>query len=349
MNKHMTASSSFGATIIERGMIPVLAWMVAVQGALLGGCAQSDEPCTLPSECQLGYTCEDGRCVPVGDTDADAVDVVTDDGPVGDTPVDDVPVEDAPVDVPVEDSTVDDDEICAEASFPYSNTQELFTVPANARYMHVKAWGAGGNEEHLPGDCPGIVDDGGLGGFSEAVFEVSPGAELIIIVGKLGRAGDPTEDRIRFGFGQWGGGGLTGIFLGPEFINENSQDKALIIAGGGGGSGGDCSNPAGTGNHPDSGGETTMLGGEGADGVNGGGGGYEGGTGGPRGGPGMGGMGFVRTEGAYGAIDYRMLAAEPGDGVPPKTDDTDYADDAGLYEHNGRIVLHFVCEPPPLL
>ena len=349
MNKQMTVSFSMETPLSSHAVILAIAWVVAASGALLGGCAESEEPCTLPSECPLGYTCEDGRCVPMGDADADAMDVPTEDGPVGDTPVEDVPVGDIPVDVPIEDSTDDDDEICAEASFPYSNTQELFTVPANARYMHVKAWGAGGNEEHPPGDCPGIVDDGGLGGFSEAVFEVSPGAELIIIVGKLGRAGDTAGDIIRFGFGNWGGGGLTGIFLGPEFIDENSQDKALIIAGGGGGSGGDCENPAGTGNHPDSGRELTMLGGEGVEGVNGGGGGYEGGKGGPRRGPGMGGKGYVKTEGPFAASDYRIIFAEPGAGVPPKTDDPDYADDAGLYEHNGRIVLHFVCEPPPLL
>jgi len=272
-----------------------------------------------------------------GDGSSDSVDHVD---------YEDIFVDDAFLDPDIPyDPAEDDSEYCAEFSAEYSETQELYTVPPGARYMHVKAWGAGGNEEHLPGTCPGIVDDGGLGGYSEAVFEVTPGAQLIIIVGKLGRAGVSEEDRIRFGFGNWGGGGLSGIFMGPDFVTENDQDKALIIAGGGGGSGGDCANPGGTGNHPESGGQTTMQGSSGADDVNGGGGGYYGGTGGARGAPGMGGTGYVSES----ALDYVILYAEPGDGVPPRTDDDDYDGTAGGYEKNGLVVIHFVCEPPTII
>jgi hypothetical protein len=310
---------------------------------LAAACAETHEACTVPSDCPPGYTCSSGECVPRSDADADAA---GDAELPGDAPVDDAAADDALPEIPT-DPTDDENEFCAEARVEYSDTQELYIVPPGARYMHVKAWGAGGNEEHAPGDCPGIVDDGGLGGYTEAVFEVSPGAQLIIIVGKLGRAGDTEGDKIRFGFGQWGGGGLSGIFLGPDLIDENSLEKALIIAGGGGGSGGDCDNPGGTGNSEEAGGMPSMLGGEGIDGVNGGGGGYHGGTGAStRGAPGMGGEGFVAAS-AVG--DHLILYSEPGAGVPPRTDDEDYDGTAGVYESNGLVVIHFVCEVPPII
>jgi hypothetical protein len=305
---------------------------------LAGACAQSTGGCVVEEECPNGTTCIAGHCVPEQDVvDAQDVPDVAEGDPLQDDATPEIPPDTA--------DTEDEDGYCIELDRTFSETQELFTIPAGVRYMHVKAWGAGGNEEHLPGTCPGIVDDGGLGGYSEAVFEVSPGTDLIFIVGKLGRAGVSEEDRIRFGFGNWGGGGLTGVFLGPTLINETDLSTALIIAGGGGGSGGDCANPAGTGNSAESGGQPTMQGGAGADDVNGGGGGYHGGTGGERGGPGMGGEGFV----AESAIESIMKHSEPGAGVPPDTDDEDYDGTAGSYEQNGLLIIRFVCTVPPIL
>jgi hypothetical protein len=207
--------------------------------------------------------------------------------------------------------------------------------------MHVKAWGAGGNAE---AECGG-GDDGGLGGFSEAVFEVTPGTPLIVIVGKRGRSGITGEDIVRFGFGAWGGGGLSGVFRGPELINEYDKDKALLIAGGGGSAGAPGCDPGGTGNHPDSGGMPTMMGSMGADEVTGGGGGYEGGTGGERGRAGMGGSGYVDPS----ALDSRMAYGEPGSGTPPRTDDPDYEAPAATGEQSGLVVIHFTCEEPELI
>jgi hypothetical protein len=225
---------------------------------------------------------------------------------------------------------------CGTATFDLTETQELWTVPANVGFMHVKAWGAGGNGE---GQC---ADDGGIGGYSEAVFEVFPGDSLVVIVGQRGRAGMTGEELFKFGFGQWGGGGLSGVFSGSTEITEASSDRALIIAGGGGGASAPGCHPGGTGNHPNAGGQTTMQGGAGADDVNSGGGGYLGGPGGAHLEGGKGGSGFV----AASALDSRILFVEPQSGKPPETDDPDYDGIAGTIEANGLVVIHFSCEGP---
>jgi hypothetical protein len=55
----------------------------------------------------------------------------------------------------------------------------------------------------------------------------------------------------------------------------------------------------------------------------------------------MGGTGYVHDA----ADASKVLCAEPGDGVPPRTDDPDYANDAGQGEQDGWVVIHCVCEP----
>jgi hypothetical protein len=235
------------------------------------------------------------------------------------------------------DDAGEDGTVCGTASFDLSETQELLTVPSNVSYMHVKAWGAGGNGE---GQCP--VEDGGIGGYSEAVFQVLPGTNLIVIVGQRGKAGMTGEQLFKFGFGQWGGGGLSGVFSGTDPIDESSNARALVIAGGGGGASAPGCHPAGTGNHPSAGGQTTMQGSSGTDDVNSGGGGYLGGTGGGHLEGGKGGTGFV----APSAIDSKMEYVEPESVKPPNTDDPDYDGIAGGVEKNGRVVIHFSCTGP---
>jgi hypothetical protein len=232
-------------------------------------------------------------------------------------------------------------EICATKTFEVKETQEVFAVPSYVSYMHIKAWGAGGNQE---AQCPG-QEDAGMGGYTEGVFKAAKGSQIIIIVGKRGRAGisDPA-DRMRFGFGDWGGGGLTGVFRGGVTITENDRDKALLIAGGGGSASGASCILGGSGNHPSSGGQPTMQGGKGADGMNGGAGGYEGGTGGVKGGNSKGGKGFVAKE----ALSVRTLWSVPGSGKAPKSDDKDYDGVAGTAEASGRIVIHFSCGQPQI-
>lgn len=242
---------------------------------------------------------------------------------------------------PLEDATGKDgdaDAACGSATFKVTETQVVFNVPADVRYMHVKAWGAGGNGE---GQC---ALDGGLGGFSEGVFGVKPGDPLIIIVGKRGRAGMTGEDRFRYGFGDWGGGGLSGVFATSVPITEADAAKALLVAGGGGSAGAPGCNPGGTGNHPDAGGQPAMQGGSGADSINGGAGGYRGGKGGLKGKASFGGSGYVSPT----ALDSRILHVERATGAPPRTDDPDYDSTAGREEQSGLVVIHFTCGPPVL-
>ena len=238
-----------------------------------------------------------------------------------------------------QDAAAGDRSACGKATFALSETQEQVKIPANVSFMHVKAWGAGGNGE---GQCP--VQDAGIGGYSEAVFNVVPGAELVVIVGKRGRAGMSGEELIKFGFGQWGGGGLSGVFVGSDPITNTSQDRALIIAGGGGGASAPGCHPGGTGNHPKAGGQSTMQGGTGKDDVNSGGGGYEGGAGGAHLVGGKGGTGYVDEKVAL--VGWKVSYVEPQSPNPPKSDDPDYDGVAGTVEANGLVVIHFLCEPP---
>lgn len=290
--------------------------VVAVLGLL--GCAYPSkefEPagvgtCGDAEACPFGKQCVSGACV---DVDAGVFDT----GPIGD----------APTDAP-----------CAIQTFPMTETQVTFAVPAGVKFMHVKAWGAGGNGE---GQCT-PKPDGGVGGYSEAVFEVKPGDPLIVIVGKRGRSGVTGEDRARFGFGEWGGGGLSGVFTASALITDTDRDKALIIAGGGGSAGAPGCNPGGTGNSSTAGGMPTMKGGVGADGVNGGAGGYAGGSGGAKGLASKGGTGFV----AASALDKKMLSVAASSTTAPNSTDPDYADNAGLEEMSGRVVIRFLCDRP---
>jgi uncharacterized protein (TIGR03382 family) len=241
----------------------------------------------------------------------------------------------------VEEEPEDEESACGAMVFALTDTQEDFVVPDDVRYMHVKAWGAGGNHE---GGCD--FPDGGVGGFTEAVFAVGPGDELTVIVGHLGRSGTTGESRNRFGFGAWGGGGLSGVFEGHDEIHEEDFDRALVIAGGGGSASTGCS-PGGPGNHTDAGGQETMHGEFGPDGLEivGGGGGYRGGLAGARGVGARGGSGYVAPH----AEDSRLLYSTIGDPLPPATDDDDYAEEAGQNERDGRVVIRFECEVPGLV
>ncbi len=322
------ARSGHGPDELERGgsvivMARDLRWETLVAVVLLGpGCGSAvgselNASCTTTSECASGATCVDGRCTR---EDASSFDVSTFD---------------------VADAVDAAETPCPSFTFPLTETQVTFSVPSGVRFMHVKAWGAGGNDE---GQCGAGKLDGGLGGFTEAVFEVKAGDPLIVIVGKRGRAGIMGEERARFGFGDWGGGGLSGVFASSALITENDRSKALIIAGGGGGASAPECHPGGTGNHPMAGGMPTMSGGVGADDVNGGAGGYAGGKGGARRVGGLGGTGYVASS----ALDQRMLHVEPLAPLPPRADDPDYADKAGTPEMSGRIVIRFSCGRPEL-
>jgi hypothetical protein len=289
----------------------------ALLGVLATGCPPSLVTlCKSSADCAEGYLCVQGTCRPPGTPVADAW------AAAGDPRA---PAEGVP---------------CAARSFHMTETQELFEAPAGALFMHIKAWGAGGNGE---GCC--LPDrDGAVGGYTEAVFTAEPGVPLVVIVGKRGRAGWNGEERRRFGFGDLGGGGLSGVFRGPEEITNEDRDRALVIAGGGGSAGAPACSPGIPGNHEEAGGQPTMQGGPPGDDQNGGGGGYSGGWGGGKKTNSAGGTGYVAPE----ALEQRIVAAEIGDQLPPNAEDPDYVDGAGQEEASGHVVISFTCERPQL-
>jgi hypothetical protein len=296
---------------------------------------------------------DDGYWIPVP---ADGSDVL-DDGGSTEATEDGTPAEDGtPEDVVVSDDSGEEADVpCGEGDFMPVETQEAYTAPPGARYMYIKAWGGGGNGEEMSAGCS-LADNGGIGGYSEAVYELlTTPPPLVVVVGRKGNANEAGQ--MFFGWGQDGGGGLSGVFVGPDTITDTDQAKALVIAGGGGGVWPGCI-AGGTGNNDDAGGQPTMLGGLSTSGdelgVNGGGGGYHGGTGGARDEAGMGGTGYINE--APAGMRYvrgRMEHAVPGSNRAPNDGDVDYTPETdyspALSENGGRVVIHFTCEEPPLI
>jgi hypothetical protein len=301
----------------------------AAAGLLLTGCGSSSsaDPCEAVV-CGGSMQCVNGACVakPLNDAGTNPGPDASNDGGSG---LDVTTNYDGPPSEATE---------CFAGEFPWTNSQEAFTVPAGARWMHVKAWGGGANQE---GTCPG-----GVGGYAEGIFEVTAGTELVFIVGAPGHAAD-AKAQMLLGWGQSGGSGLTGVFSGPGLVLADEFAKAWLIAGGGGGagvqSGGGPCIPGVPGNNPNAS-MPTMEGGLGLDdNVNGGGGGFRGGAGGKKGERGLGGSGFVdQTR----VTDFLLLNAEIGDEQPKNTGDPDYKSPAGVYENPGLLVVKFTCDKP---
>ncbi len=116
-----------------------------------------------------------------------------------------------------------EDENACKEDFFHTGSDQLMEVPTGAKYMEVKAWGAGGNRDNGA--------RGGVGGYTTAVIPVTAGDEYSVIAGRWGNNGG-TEN---YGFGG-SGGGLSGIFTGTEPVLSSDQARAVIIAGGGGSS-----------------------------------------------------------------------------------------------------------------
>lgn len=241
---------------------------------------------------------------------------------------------------------------CVPVTIAFTDAEELLVIPEGAHFMHVKLWGAGGNDEsQCDWTTGGAGLDGGQGGFTEAIFEVHPdtalesGTALVVIVGAAGLAGEAAS---RFGFGVRGGGGLTGIFFGPGPIESGDATRALAVAGGGGSASGPECHAGGPGNHPDAGGRNDMQGGAGTSTTPsvGGGAGYTGGAGGDSREAAMGGEGFADVDLA---LDSRVHYASLGDYPVPGSGDEDYlahGSSAGLSEHPGLAIINFVCPAP---
>lgn len=143
------------------------------------------------------------------------------------------------------------------AVFPNVNSVQSLVLPADARTILVKAWGAGGGAGTVGGWSFGA--DGGGGGYSSAIIDGVSGT-LGVVTGQQGyrnqgvgkgfgggssASGNGTDNR----YGG-GGGGYSGVFSSTTI----NQANALVIAGGGGGGG---SSRAGTGNAGGAGGGST--------------------------------------------------------------------------------------------
>jgi hypothetical protein len=143
------------------------------------------------------------------------------------------------------------------AVFPNVNSVQSLTLPADARTILVKAWGAGGGAGTVGGWVYGA--DGGGGGYSTAIINGVSGT-LGVVTGQQGyrnqgagsgfgggRSASNNNVDNRYGAG---GGGYSGVFSSTTI----NQANALVIAGGGGGGG---SSRAGTGNAGGAGGGST--------------------------------------------------------------------------------------------
>jgi hypothetical protein len=254
------------------------------------------------------------------------------------------------------DAEIDAADPCVSSEHIFTQTAESFVVPSDVRYMVVKAWGGGANEEE---QCGGNTGKGGPGGFTAAVFDVSESAVLItagttlsVVVGRRVQASTPDAEVARRGFPAPGGGGLSGVFMGAFPLTHTQYNRAVIIAGGGGSAG--SQNPSNCsvgrpGNAPSAGGRNDMKGGQGShDNLNGGGGGFRGGNGGPWGEAAWGGTEYV-PENHPDLLDFRVEYAEQGIWTAPMDGDPDHDGTAGNSQEPGRVVIRFVCTlPDPL-
>jgi hypothetical protein len=164
--------------------------------------------------------------------------------------------------------------------FALTGSNQTFVVPAGCGTLVVEAWGAGGGSAYNS-------HDGGAGGYTKATIDTSAGTTYTVVVGQggirntqsgsggsqaaFGFAGAPYGDSSPCAVG--GGGGLSGLFLGPA-----NPSNAILVAGGGGGSSGYTN--GGSGNDTVNGGGVASLYGSAGNSAweGGGGGGYSGGA-----------------------------------------------------------------------
>lgn len=112
-------------------------------------------------------------------------------------------------------------------TFLYTGDIQSWSVPSDVYYVRVKCWGAGGG-------CGFVNSRGGVGGYSQAEFSVTPGQNLSIVVGGGGKSGELGSAALYGGGGDGkGGGGGSGGGLCSVVI----PSLWGIYAGGGGGTG----------------------------------------------------------------------------------------------------------------
>lgn len=236
---------------------------------------------------------------------------------------------------------------CRPSTLSFHNTgrDQDFTVPADTRFIRIKAWGGGGNHN-------GNRDRrGGAGGYSEGLFRVAPGevfeegSRHTVVAGDSAHCGGGWW---RYGVGVRTGAGFSGVLRDRGGWWVDDWRRAIVIAGGGGGAARDSPSGGRLGHgHPGnavSPGLAANMGGLfGGDRCGGsGGGGYRGGRGGGRRAPGFGGSGFV----AASAVSQQILSASYGSWDPPNTRDPDYQSGWGRSEDDGGVSVNFLCFQP---
>lgn len=137
------------------------------------------------------------------------------------------------------------------AFFNYTGVEQQFVIPQTGNYK-LEVWGAQGG---MSGQvASGVRTFGGKGGYSQAIYTLTEGTVLYVVVGGAGveidadgvpalgggggyNGGGDGGDGINGCCGGGGGGGATHIALRKgllETLSDNRQD-VLIVAGGGGG------------------------------------------------------------------------------------------------------------------
>ncbi len=204
----------------------------------------------------------------------------------------------------------------------------------------IDCWGAGGMEDS------GI--SGGVGGYTYGYFPATKDADCAVVVGEGATRAHRNVNPFGFGGwgsvdGNWGGGGLAGVFSGAGDVTAGDAGRALIIAGGGGAGGqaggGNNATQGGNGNDPSSsGGESTFQGHQASVGISGGGGGgggYQGGT--FLSLSGKGGTGFLHASKLAGEI----LASTRPSLLVPGTSAANYQAGIGGPQQPGLVVVTF--------
>jgi len=125
-------------------------------------------------------------------------------------------------------------------AFHVTGQETLWVAPAGCENLTATLWGGGGGGGGQVSCCTNSV--GGAGGFAAGTLALTPGEELLVVVGSAGDRGyegAPAYGSI-FGGGHtqgsstWAGGGAGGGFSGL-FSGTVSQEGARLMAGGGGG------------------------------------------------------------------------------------------------------------------
>lgn len=109
----------------------------------------------------------------------------------------------------------------------YNTSASSWTVPSGIKYIMIRAMGSGAEASNYNNTYPD--GNGGSGGYSTGIMEVTPGQVLKVAVGSNSNNGR--------GYGPYAsGGGFSGVLTGPNTPSDPEPSwTSHLIAGGGGG------------------------------------------------------------------------------------------------------------------